>query len=181
MPRGVPGRSIPRKVTKAWLAQQLGVHRNSVSGWARDKATLNMSNFPSICRFVVDFLDRRGHLDPSATPKTLLTLAGRNLRLCGIAAQRLSIGSFAWAPVAGGAYAYAGELAGELEAHLGAELDLPPFAARLAALDDLVRRGLGSLPEAQRLLAEVGSVVGPDDAVLARLRLRAAVQGVPRG
>lgn len=180
MPRGVPGPHIPRKVTKAWLAEQLGVHRNSVDTWTRDKGRLDLSSFPSVCRFVVDFLDRRGHLDPSAKPATLLALAGRNLHLCGVAAQRLSVGTFVWAPVAGGAYAYAGELAGELAAHLGAKLNLPPFSARLAALDDLVCRGLGLTPEAQRLLAEVGTVVGPNDPVLTRLRLRATVRGVPR-
>ncbi|TXH50585.1 MAG: hypothetical protein E6Q97_20135 [Desulfurellales bacterium] len=180
MPRGVPGEHIPRKVTKAWLAEQLGVHRHTVEAWARDKARLDLSDFASVCRFVVAFLDRRGHVDPAATPVTLLGLAGKNLHLCGVAAQRLSVGTFMWAPVAGGAYAYAGELAGELEARLGARLNLPPFASRLAALDELVARGLGTLPEAQRLLAEVATVVGPDDPVLSRLRLRAAVRGVGR-
>lgn len=171
---------VPRDVTALWLAEQLGVHRNTLNGWLR-RSRLDLTSLESVSRFVVDFLDRNGHANPSATPPKLMQLAGKNLRLCGLVAQRLSVGAFMWAPVAGGAYAYAGELAGELEVHLGGELKLPPFSARLAALDRYARQGLGALAEAQRLLAEVATVVGPSDPVLARLRLRLQVRGVRGG
>ena len=169
------------KLTRLWVAEQLGVHRNAINRWQRKGARVDVSDLESIARFVVDFLDRNGHANPSATPPMLMTMAGKNLRLCGMVAQRLSVGTFAWLPVAGGAYAYAGELAGALAEHLGAALLAPPFAARLAALDDYARQGLGRLAEAQRLLAEVGTVVGPSDPVLARLRLRLQVRAVRGG
>ena len=181
MLRGSRRGNVPRAMSVLWLARELGVHRNTLNKWIRHKGRLDLTSLESVCRFVVDFLDRNGHMNPSATPATLMTLAGRNLRLCGMVAQRLSVGTFAWAPVAGGAYSYAGELAGELERCAGSQLLPPPFAARLAALDEYAAQGLGALSEPQRLLAEVASVVGADDPVLARLRLRMQVRVVRGG
>lgn len=167
-----------RTFTAAEVAAAAGVGSAEVSA-ATKRGDIDLGSLASVSRWVEG---RRSELGSYAGGCYASAL--RELRLAGCVAQDLGFGIFMWAPVKGGGFAYAGELAGplgQLAAAAGprspGRLALPPFSGILA---DLARRcdsGPGYDSESAELRRRLSLVIGHEDPVLCRLQVRAARRG----
>lgn len=167
-------RRAGRSFTAAEVAAASGVGSAEVSAAAK-RGDVDLGSLASVAKWVES---RRAELGGFAAG--CFAAATRELRLAGCVAQDLGFGVFMWAPVKGGGYTYAGELAGPLKqvACSGrGRLALPPFSGILA---DLARRcdsGPGYDSESAELRRRLATVIGNEDPVLCRLQVRAARRG----